>query len=1046
MDLKKVFLILVVFVVSASLFSARSGDNKNRSHLSKAQTDDEVGTFDGNRIFTYLQNNGQIVFFRGESEPHGHSGMYWPKRLSNTTVCYASGLLVAGKVNGEPRTACARYDSEWRAGKVMPNGEPDDFKNPQYRIYKINRGDLKNPERNIDYLEWPVEDGAPWIDQDGDKLYEPLDGDVPDLLGDQMIWYVMNDLDTLKHDNVSSSDPLGLECRVTIWGYYRPDFLGDMMLCKFQLYNKAAHTIDSCFAGLFADIDLGYASDDFMGCDTTLNMVYCYNDGPDDMYGIACPAIGFDVVQGAMVPAQGESAIFFGSSYTDYQNLGLYSFSKMLSSDDEYPDPETPQECWNYMAGYRYNGEKYIHPITGEPMIPVLYAPDDPLAGTGWLDALDHPSGERRHIQSCGPFTMAPGDSQEVVIACIIAQGTDALDSVTELKKASRQAQTAYDSNFQLPEPPPAPQAQIRGLDGKIVMTWDDRAELFEAEDSWHIDSEGNPASYMFQGYNVYQLETDQPGHGSAIRIATFDLKDQITTIKDWVYHDQYDEINEVFVQKGSDSGIQRFLVVEKDFLSDMHLINNRSYYYSVTAYAYNPDGVPRVFESEKKAITVIPQESFGERYHDMPVDDDTTIVVTHEGPGHGAVDVRVIDPSQVKPHDYKVDFYHPIDENGKLSTDVVWNLTDVTEGQVVLKDQTHQGDDDQFTVIDGILVKVSGPPAGLHQVYVTDDEGNLVDDGCSVLEMSLGPPGFIMSNRAHDVNLAYPERDFDRFDVWGVNDFEINFGESSIAWQYISDSLLTEKVPFSMYFHNFAAGTRERMYISIFDEGWGDATVEAGLGAWDTTGVDDYFGATAYEPIYGYISDIEPYDPAKEDEYIAAQFLYGTPGQTGFGAPGNPTYYPIFTAAIFVDYLGYGLPETDNIIFATNKTNSPFDIYAFSMAGYEPAKNDSLARMDIKKINVFPNPYFGSNVEERSPDQHFVRFTHLSSDNVTLRVYNLAGELIRTLYHDNGTQYEEWDLRNEHSREVASGLYIVHVDCGDLGQRILKLAVVMPE
>jgi hypothetical protein len=43
---------------------------------------------------------------------------------------------------------------------------------------------------------------------------------------------------------------------------------------------------------------------------------------------------------------------------------------------------------------------------------------------------------------------------------------------------------------------------------------------------------------------------------------------------------------------------------------------------------------------------------------------------------------------------------------------------------------------------------------------------------------------------------------------------------------------------------------------------------------------------------------------------------------------------------------------------------------------------------------------------------------------------------------HDNGTQFDFWDLRNEDGRSVASGLYIVHVDMGEIGVKVLKLAV----
>jgi hypothetical protein len=53
---------------------------------------------------------------------------------------------------------------------------------------------------------------------------------------------------------------------------------------------------------------------------------------------------------------------------------------------------------------------------------------------------------------------------------------------------------------------------------------------------------------------------------------------------------------------------------------------------------------------------------------------------------------------------------------------------------------------------------------------------------------------------------------------------------------------------------------------------------------------------------------------------------------------------------------------------------------------------------------------------------------------------------LIRTLEHNDGTQFEEWNLENGYQIPVASGIYIVHMDCGALGERILKVALIMTE
>jgi hypothetical protein len=142
----------------------------------------------------------------------------------------------------------------------------------------------------------------------------------------------------------------------------------------------------------------------------------------------------------------------------------------------------------------------------------------------------------------------------------------------------------------------------------------------------------------------------------------------------------------------------------------------------------------------------------------------------------------------------------------------------------------------------------------------------------------------------------------------------------------------------------------------------------------------------------------------------------------------------------------GTGDPTTGTVVrFVTNKPNSAADTFTFSTAGYQPEASTDLAKQDIAKINVFPNPYFGANVEELKTLEHFVRFTHLPS-KATLRIFTLAGELVRTLNHDNNTQFETWNLENFANIPVASGMYIVHVDCGTLGQKVLKLALIMAE
>jgi hypothetical protein len=120
-------------------------------------------------------------------------------------------------------------------------------------------------------------------------------------------------------------------------------------------------------------------------------------------------------------------------------------------------------------------------------------------------------------------------------------------------------------------------------------------------------------------------------------------------------------------------------------------------------------------------------------------------------------------------------------------------------------------------------------------------------------------------------------------------------------------------------------------------------------------------------------------------------------------------------------------------------------DTYSFTTT--ESAYSNDLAKDEVKDINVFPNPYYGVNTEELNKYNRFVTFSHLP-EKATIRIFNLAGVLIKTLVKDNASsQFERWDLANESGLPVASGLYIAYIELPDLGEtKILKVAIIQEQ
>jgi hypothetical protein len=69
------------------------------------------------------------------------------------------------------------------------------------------------------------------------------------------------------------------------------------------------------------------------------------------------------------------------------------------------------------------------------------------------------------------------------------------------------------------------------------------------------------------------------------------------------------------------------------------------------------------------------------------------------------------------------------------------------------------------------------------------------------------------------------------------------------------------------------------------------------------------------------------------------------------------------------------------------------------------------------------------------------IQFTHLP-DVCEIRIYTLAGDLVNTLDHDNGTGTEEWDMLTVNKQGIAPGVYFYHVQ-SQYGEKLGKFVVI---
>lgn len=1106
-----VVLSLLLLAMSSSGFA-----EEDKSSLAKSKSSATIAQSEAT-VNQTLINIGAVAMWaysagNCSAYPLGGStgGMYFPRGNNPMTwVLYTDGIIWGGIVNDgvEPavRVGGQAFSNGTVPGAILSKGVAEDRNDQQNvdRIWRIRRdfataldadlvldaaenfiiqttavtaGQIQTirDRYRADWIDWPVHKGAPFYDADGDGQYNPQfkengepilypEADEPGYAnGDQVAWSICNDLNETAVAGLYGSPPIGMEQQLTMWAYRRADALGNVIFKQFRVIYKgradtpANATIDSMYFCQWADPDLGGSGDDFVGCDTTLDLGFVYNSVANDAQfapnGLAPAAAGFDFFAGPAVPDANGTAIIGLKEVPGFVNLPMTTFSFFASGQtDSDPTNNSPYQgtlqFWNLLRGFKPRPETPPTPwVNNEGNVTRFRVAGDPVAGTGDIDANQ---GDRRMLQVAGPFTMALGDTSEMVVAALAAIGSDRLSSVAVLKFFDKTAQDAFDNLFELPSPPPTPPLNASEFDNEILLEWGSNPALVQAVESFE------KKGHVFQGYNIFQLPSSGASKDQGIRLATYDVIDEVTVITQDDFDANSGQVLQLPVQFGGNTGIEHSLRITNDAFREAPLTNGAPYYFGISAYSYNPDpeAVLKTLESTMAVVVVVPQTAKpGDRLNTAM--GDTLPGVVHNGISDGDVQVIVVDPTQVTGHNYSVTFRIDttnIDlsdpEHPAYETRDVWDLTDVSTGEIKLTNQTNQTGDESYLIVDGLMVKVFGAPQDWLRmangdpaiIEVANENGPLAEadwDGN-------GTP-FSGNNVWHSLNAGgYADRYFVsttsadessmRFtpSILVPSDWEIRFtNEGSIGyWGYTSQD--TGQVPFELW--NVGMGTFDDPSDDFRCIPWmfeGGGTADAYT---PDHGEDGAFGFPAFDRIYWRV----PAEGSTYDSYAAA-VAAGEDFTTHIGGE-------VLGRLLVCDFDGNGLPPASGTVIRIHSTkpNTPNDSFTFSTSGFEPTSSDETAKSDIEEINVFPNPYYGMYRNESDYFNRYVTFNHLP-ERAVLRIFSLSGTLVRTIEKDDPTQFAQWDMLNENGLPAASGIYFVHVDVDDLGvSKKLKLAII---
>lgn len=801
--------------------SQRTGQLKSTASCKPAEGSIDL---DINNVRARLMTGGDMWWDIGTAEAR-----YEVPKGTRKNALFAGSVWIGGlDAQGQLKVAAQTYrqdGNDYWPGPLDPNTAEIDASDCSEwdRFWKVNRADItkfrelqdkssveSDPDLEAIY-QWPAKgnnaavgrnqnplnidatkDYAPFVDVNNDGEYHAVDGDYPDINGDQFIWWVFNDKGNVKQQ--SNTDGIGVEVQASAFAYSTKDFLNDATFYNYRLINRGGLRLDSTYIATWTDADLGYYRDDYIGCDTTRGLGILYNgssvdgQGQVNSYGSEIPMVGVDFFKGPIKRYDSAGTIVS-------EQLNMEAFTYYNNDFSVIGNPRNGIEIYYYMTGSITNGQRFSNDFKGPntnstgfgdgPSTRYVFY-GDPGNSTEWSECTcNNPVGDRRFVHSSGPFTLEPGVVNDITIGAVWVSDVGGCPNTSfkKIRVADDQAQALFDNNFETIEGPEAPRLVSREMDRKLVfylvndpsstnykeLYGRDTAKKYRVSSVKAAQYVKHPDSlYKFEGYRVFQLKDrdvtpaqifDDNGEVNtelAAEVFQCDIQNGISRIINWDKRTDISDSTYVPVVKviGKDSGIRHSFEVTIDQFAtgdDKRIVNYRNYYFVAVAYAYNnfvpfnsrkADSTQDIvyLESSKAAggatidvVAAMPNPANGDMGTVLNADYGSGVIIKRlEGRGNGGqllqlsdssekeavygvtdvddpnskihqsiyptykpnaapVDVKVIDPLKVKPHDWELYISGAQNSNAARGLDSLqssWRLVNTTTGDVIYSER----------------------------------------------------------------------------------------------------------------------------------------------------------------------------------------------------------------------------------------------------------------------------------------------------------------------------------------------------------------------
>ena len=379
----------------------------------------------------------------------------------NIPTILSSGLWLGGidpGGNGDFAASTVYRNTDWATGPCSDTYDAT-YDSLYNKVFKVTQADIayhiahyqdNGYQMPYSISAWPgngrtvhheQQTLAPYFDVNHNGIYDPQNGDYPNICGDEAIFFMLND-DRNPH---SESEGAKFHVQVNILAFDVQNgiassdtgAINNTVFMKLSLVNCSATNYTRVMLSLFNDYRIGCYENDRAGCDTVLNAFYGYNGGYPDSGCSNGNSYENKVAQGVV-----------------FLNQKLYTHAVFNAFADTFnPQRPVPPSDYlrNFQLGFWYDDISEPFTVGGDGFggqIPTHYIyPGDPLNPSDWSDMTSGTlAGQRAGIGTVKLDSLLTGQTKNVDLAFVssFVLSSDSTNEITTLKKNLISAQQFY--------------------------------------------------------------------------------------------------------------------------------------------------------------------------------------------------------------------------------------------------------------------------------------------------------------------------------------------------------------------------------------------------------------------------------------------------------------------------------------------------------------------------------------------------------------------------------------------------------------------------